>query len=526
MAIPYYWNIAPNRDATFTPQVSTRRGLALETEFRYLAARLLRLDRRCAVLPNDTARRSARAIRSQRRPRGDAAVRRLMRSCAVMRVSDDDYWKDFPGELKSVDAAPAADRPPGDTPVRRLDDVRAHVALADAARRSTRRPGSTRALRARAADRRALRRTFCAPASTSRSRPSSTASPNPDDHFLAPRQTGVRTHAARQHRRGRSVSPGWYVTPKALVQRRDATRSIMPLADGLRAARRASIPTLSVDSAWTLERDASFFGRAVRQTLEPRLFYVNTPYRGHEQTCRTSTLRPRTSTSIRSSPRTRSRASTASPTSNQLTAGVTSRIARPGHRRRGAARRHRAALPLARPAASRPTPSPLTQRGFDAARPRLDDAGAALELRRVGPVQSRQPPHPALACRLSLFARPVPHGQRDDYRLTRGLVGAGRGSAGSGRSTVAPRPAERAARAERRRQLQRHALQRRPGSTTACATAGSPTRSSASSTTPAAGSAGSSSSGCSTGRSEATTRLLLQLELVGLSHSDPIRSGS
>jgi LPS-assembly protein len=39
------------------------------------------------------------------------------------------------------------------------------------------------------------------------------------------------------------------------------------------------VPTVSVDSAWTLERPASFFGREVRQTLEPRLFYVNTPFR-------------------------------------------------------------------------------------------------------------------------------------------------------------------------------------------------------------------------------------------------------
>ena len=39
------------------------------------------------------------------------------------------------------------------------------------------------------------------------------------------------------------------------------------------------IPTFSVDSAWTFERDARWFGRALRQTLEPRLLYVNTPYR-------------------------------------------------------------------------------------------------------------------------------------------------------------------------------------------------------------------------------------------------------
>ena len=39
------------------------------------------------------------------------------------------------------------------------------------------------------------------------------------------------------------------------------------------------IPTLSVDSAWVFERDTRWFGRALRQTLEPRLLYVNTPYR-------------------------------------------------------------------------------------------------------------------------------------------------------------------------------------------------------------------------------------------------------
>ena len=34
--LPYYWNIAPNYDATFTPRVMTKRGFLLENEFRYL----------------------------------------------------------------------------------------------------------------------------------------------------------------------------------------------------------------------------------------------------------------------------------------------------------------------------------------------------------------------------------------------------------------------------------------------------------------------------------------------------------
>jgi LPS-assembly protein len=35
-SIPYYWNIAPNRDATFTPRVMSKRGTMLTNEFRYL----------------------------------------------------------------------------------------------------------------------------------------------------------------------------------------------------------------------------------------------------------------------------------------------------------------------------------------------------------------------------------------------------------------------------------------------------------------------------------------------------------
>jgi LPS-assembly protein len=38
LAVPWYWNIAPNYDATFTPTYYSRRGAKLDTEFRYLNA--------------------------------------------------------------------------------------------------------------------------------------------------------------------------------------------------------------------------------------------------------------------------------------------------------------------------------------------------------------------------------------------------------------------------------------------------------------------------------------------------------
>ena len=40
-----------------------------------------------------------------------------------------------------------------------------------------------------------------------------------------------------------------------------------------------AVPTFSVDSGLFFERDTSLFGREITQTLEPRLFYVKTPYR-------------------------------------------------------------------------------------------------------------------------------------------------------------------------------------------------------------------------------------------------------
>jgi len=50
------------------------------------------------------------------------------------------------------------------------------------------------------------------------------------------------------------------------------------MSDGRRSASRA-IPTLSVDTGLVLERPLQWLGRSLVQTLEPRVLYVNTPLR-------------------------------------------------------------------------------------------------------------------------------------------------------------------------------------------------------------------------------------------------------
>ena len=73
------------------------------------------------------------------------------------------------------------------------------------------------------------------------------------------------------------IRPGYFVTPKLSLH---ATRYDLdqPATDGRTELNRV-LPTLSVDSGMVFERDSQFLGRAMTQTLEPRLFYVYTPYR-------------------------------------------------------------------------------------------------------------------------------------------------------------------------------------------------------------------------------------------------------
>ena len=270
VAMPYYWNIAPNRDATFTPQVNTRRGPSLESEFRYLEpAYFGSIDYK--LLPNDRqVDRSRYALRADHE--GSLPYNGYLQLRAL-HVSDDDYWKDFPGELKTLtprllQTDLLLTRPFGDwttyaralhwqvlqtvDPTTRIDSP-----YERAPQIGTRYAGP-------------LRAGFEASFETELNRFA-----DPEDRYLAARQTGVRAHALGSIARP-FVSPGWYVTPKLLFNA--ASYSLdMPLADGSQSASRL-IPTFSIDSAWTLERDATFFGHAVRQTLEPRLFYVDTPY--------------------------------------------------------------------------------------------------------------------------------------------------------------------------------------------------------------------------------------------------------
>ena len=103
MAVPYYWNIAPNLDATFTPKIFTRRGLQLGAEFRYLNRDYLgQLD--SEYLPRDRLAERDRYLASLRHyqnldkwlaPGWSASIN-------AQKVSDDNYFRDLSTRISNT----------------------------------------------------------------------------------------------------------------------------------------------------------------------------------------------------------------------------------------------------------------------------------------------------------------------------------------------------------------------------------------------------------------------------------------
>ena len=268
VAVPWYWNIAPNRDATLTPSYSSRRGAGLDSEFRYLEPRYggrVNLN----LLPDDqTVGRTRYALTATH----DAILPHDTRlGVRVLRASDNDYWKDFPRALAST------------TPRLLLSDLQASRPMGDwttytrvmrwQVLQNTANPITTPYERLPQIGARTQQRLAAGLELSFEGEYNRFA--NPEGTLGLPRQAGSRLHALASLGRP-FISPGWSLSPKLSLNA--AAYSLDPAVGGRSTASRL-IPTASIDSAWVLERDADWFGHAVRQTLEPRLLYVNTPYR-------------------------------------------------------------------------------------------------------------------------------------------------------------------------------------------------------------------------------------------------------
>lgn len=279
---PYYFNIAPNRDATLSPTVMSKRGVDLAGEFRYLE-RDYKGDVRANFLPSDALRNRDRWSYGYQHSgvihSGLPSVGDLGLSLNLNRASDNDYWRDFPAGSTSI----------------------AQRLLAQDAKLSWRRgffSSSARTLKWQTLQ------DVSSPITPPFDRlPQFTAAYTRVDAPLAGLGSGFDwsvegdftrfssdTRLTLQPDTSRSftklqVSRPWlsssgYITPK--LQLHATNYQFSAPFNGLRSESR-TVPTFSLDSGLQFERHASVLGRSLTQTLEPRAFYVRTPFRDQSQ---------------------------------------------------------------------------------------------------------------------------------------------------------------------------------------------------------------------------------------------------
>lgn len=282
LEVPYYWNIAPNRDATLAPVYATRRGPGLNTEFRYLEPDFSG-EWHADVMPHDQLADRERWRASVRHQHEIGSHTKAVLD--LQRVSDDDYWKDYPRGVRGI------------TP--RLLGSRAALEQ----RLDTRALGLARIgtqqldLFARVQDWQDLQTddpttNFVAPY---RRAPqvglagfgdwgglqwSLDTQVNRFTHVDPDLPTGTRWHALASMAYPVQPIPGvigWTVTPRISLNAADYALD-QRTAAGRRSISRA-IPTFSLNSAWVLEKPGRWFGRDYVQTLEPRLQYLRTPFK-------------------------------------------------------------------------------------------------------------------------------------------------------------------------------------------------------------------------------------------------------
>lgn len=265
LELPYYFNLAPNYDATLAPGIITARGATLGGEFRYLQDKYSG-SLKAKYLPHDR--------RSPHRHRYEAEFAHLHRfntdlsgGIDYRQVSDDDYYRDFYGrneiaENVHLNRSAWLDyrRDLFGQPVQMRLSVQRYQTLSDAQGRKQRPYAILPRFSA------AWQKNF------------GLGQFNIDTQFTR------FEHSELQSGSRLVIYPSWqwdfsrpwgYVRPKIGVH---ATRYWLKGKDGYESRTLSRVlPLTNVDAGLAFERKTTLFGKSYLQTLEPRAFYNYIP---------------------------------------------------------------------------------------------------------------------------------------------------------------------------------------------------------------------------------------------------------
>ncbi len=267
LSLPYYWNIAPNLDATIAPRFYSKRGLMLAGETRYLQPNYAGVVR-AETLQNDKVRNENRYGYNVEHHQNFGYG--ITGSLELNGVSDDNYFSDLSSkstitsqtqllrrgvlsyggswwganiigqgyQTLQSDSEARVDAPYNFAPQinfvgRRLDLFDSDISML------------------------AQYTSFTHPTMVE-----------------AQRMIAYPSVALPY------VTPGYYVKPKVGVHY--SQYKLEHQVEGMPDSISRTLPIVSVDAGMTFERNGNWFGREMTQTLEPRLYYLYIPYRNQD----------------------------------------------------------------------------------------------------------------------------------------------------------------------------------------------------------------------------------------------------
>lgn len=264
LSVPYYWNIAPNRDATITPRILTDRGVQLQGEYRYLTRRSYG-ETGLEYLPDDDVYGDDRALFSYREH--STFTPNWSTDVNLNWASDPDYFHDL-GQTLSIASVTHLER-------------RADLNYASNYWSVLGRLQGFQPMRGAGEGYRRMPQVIAQ---------ATIPGDNPRwmyqwygeavyfDHAL---DGSVPTGARVDLKPGISYDlrgTAWYVRPQLSARYTGYTLDNNPAA----TSPERTTPILSVDSGLFFERDATVGGRSYLHTLEPRAYYLYVPYENQD----------------------------------------------------------------------------------------------------------------------------------------------------------------------------------------------------------------------------------------------------
>ncbi|MDQ3186671.1 MAG: LPS-assembly protein LptD [Pseudomonadota bacterium] len=270
LTIPFYWNIAPNYDATFSTRAMSQRGVALNSEFRYLGTNSSG-DLLAEILPNDLQTKETRYRVSfgHSQTLGKGWFSRL----DYNRVSDDAYFRDLGNTMNLTSRVNLLqqglvgyNRNLGDNGILNVTTLVQQFQTIQDPRAAVAEPYKRLpqvALTANKAD------VFGADFNLI-----STYS-----NFSHPTQVSGHRVTFFPSVSYPMRSAFGYITPKIGIHHTRYNLESFGTSPNMDTDPTRTLPMFSVDSSIMFDRKTEFRGERFTQTLEPRLFYVYVPFR-------------------------------------------------------------------------------------------------------------------------------------------------------------------------------------------------------------------------------------------------------